>query len=161
MRVAKIQKMDVANGDGFRTSLFVSGCARKCPGCFNAEAQDPGYGYEFTEEVKEKLFAEIANEHCAGLSLLGGDPMSRLSDNRKVVIALCKECKERFPGKTIFMWTGYTIDEVMSDATMKEIVNYVDVIVDGPFVQELKDINLQWRGSSNQKIIYTKDIKHN
>lgn len=159
MRVAKIQRMDVINGDGFRTSMFVSGCSRNCPGCFNKQAQDPNFGYDFTDEVKEKLFKEIENPHCAGLSLLGGDPLSVLSDNRKTVIALCKEFKEKFPGKNIFLWTGYTIDEILKSDEMKEVVKYVDVIIDGPFVESLKDIDLKWRGSSNQNIIYTKDLK--
>lgn len=159
MNVAKILRMDVVNGDGFRVSLFVSGCNRKCKGCFNQQAQDPNYGYEFTDEVKNKIFKELENSHCAGLSLLGGDPMSYLSDNRKVVISLCKEVKEKFPSKSIFMWTGYTIDEVLASDDMRDIVNYVDVIIDGPFVEELKDIDLKWRGSSNQNIVYTKDLK--
>lgn len=159
MKVAKILRMDVINGDGFRTSMFVSGCSRNCLGCFNRQAQDPNFGYDFTDEVKEKLFKEIENPHCAGLSLLGGDPLSVLSDNRKTVIALCKEFKEKFPGKNIFLWTGYTIDEILKSDEMKEVVKYVDVIIDGPFVESLKDINLKWRGSSNQNIIYTKDLK--
>lgn len=159
MKVAKILRMDVINGDGFRTSMFVSGCSRNCLGCFNRQAQDPNFGYDFTDEVKEKLFREIENPHCAGLSLLGGDPLSVLSDNRKTVIALCKEFKEKFPGKNIFLWTGYTIDEILKSDEMKEVVKYVDVIIDGPFVESLKDINLKWRGSSNQNIIYTKDLK--
>lgn len=159
MKVAKIQRMDVINGDGFRTSVFVSGCSRNCPGCFNKQAQDPNFGYDFTDEMKEKLFKEIENPHCAGLSLLGGDPLSVLSDNRKTVIALCKEFKEKFPGKNIFLWTGYTIDEILKSDEMKEVVKYVDVIIDGPFVESLKDIDLKWRGSSNQNIIYTKDLK--
>lgn len=158
MNVAKILRMDVVNGDGFRVSLFVSGCNRKCKGCFNQQAQDPNYGYAFTEEVKNKIFKELENEHCSGLSLLGGDPMSCLSDNRKVVIQLCREVKEKFPNKTIFMWTGYTIEEVLASDDMKDIVKYTDVIIDGPFVEELKDIDLKWRGSSNQKIVYTKDL---
>lgn len=159
MKVAKIQRMDVINGDGFRTSMFVSGCSRNCPGCFNKQAQDPNFGYDFTDEVKEKLFKEIENPHCAGLSLLGGDPLSVLSDNRKTIIALCKEFKEKFPDKNIFLWTGYTIDEILKSDEMKEVVKYVDVIIDGPFVESLKDIDLKWRGSSNQNIIYTKDLK--
>lgn len=161
MNVAKILKMDVVNGDGFRVSLFVSGCNRKCKGCFNQQAQDPNFGYKYDEEVKNKIFKELENDHCSGLSLLGGDPMSYLSDNRKTVIQLCKEVKEKFPNKTIFMWTGYTIEEVLASNDMKDIVKYVDVIIDGPFIEELKDIDLKWRGSSNQKIIYTKDLISN
>lgn len=157
MNVAKIQRMDVVNGNGFRTSLFVSGCRRKCPGCFNPQAQNPDFGYPFTAEVKERLFKEIDNPHCAGLSLLGGDPLSELSDNRKTVIALCKEFKERFPNKDIYLWTGYTIEEVRASDEMKPIELYVDYIIDGPFVEALKDIDLKWRGSSNQRIINVRE----
>ena len=157
MNISKIQKMDVINGDGFRTSVFVSGCKRGCKGCFNKQAQDPNHGYKFTNEVKEKIFLELNNPHCSGLSLLGGDPMSELSDNRKTIISLCKEVKEKYPTKDIFMWTGYTIQEIENSKEMQDILKYVDVIIDGPFIEELKDIELKWRGSSNQNIIYVKE----
>lgn len=161
MNIAKIQKMDVINGDGFRTSVFVSGCCRQCKGCFNQQAQDPNYGYLYNDDIKQKIFKELENIHCAGLSLLGGDPMSKLSDNRKQVISLCKEVKEKFPNKDIFMWTGYTIDEIYNDKYMVDILKYVDVIIDGPYIEELKDIELKWRGSSNQNIIYVKEFLKN
>lgn len=156
MNYASILKCDIANGPGFRTSLFVCGCLRKCPGCFNQEAQDPSYGKAFDEKAKEKLFKEVSMDYCKGLSLLGGDPMSRLGDIRKTIIGLCKEFKERFPDKDIWMWTGYTFEELMEDETARDVFKYVDVVVDGPFIEAEKDLNLAWKGSSNQRVI---DVK--
>ena len=109
MNVATIKKRDIANGVGVRVSLFVSGCTHHCKGCFNQQAQDPKFGKPFDEYAKTKIFAELEKDYCKGLSLLGGDPMSKLSDNRKVVIDFCKEVKEKFPTKDIWMWTGYPL----------------------------------------------------
>ena len=161
MKYAKILKADIANGTGFRVSLFVSGCGRNCKGCFNKIAQDPEYGQPFDESVKKKIFNELDKEHCAGLSLLGGEPMSKFSDNRKQVIAFAKEVKEKYPEKDIWMWSGYTIEEISSDDSMKDILKYIDVLVDGPFIEELKDISLKWKGSSNQRVIFLhNEAKH-
>ena len=153
MNYAKILKADIANGKGFRVSLFVSGCKRNCKGCFNRIAQDSDYGRPFDEEAKQKIFAELDKPWCAGLSLLGGEPMSVLSDNRRQVIAFAKEVKGKYPDKDIWMWSGYTYDEIKGDPETREILDYIDVLVDGPFVEELKDISLEWRGSSNQNLI--------
>ena len=153
MNYASIVKSDIANGEGFRVSLFVTGCLRNCPGCFNKCAQDPAYGKPFDEEAKKKIFAELDEDWCKGLSVLGGEPMSRLSDNRKQVIALCKEVKEKYPNKDIWMWSGYTMEELMSMPDTKDIFKYIDVLVDGPFVQEKKDLSIPFRGSSNQRIL--------
>lgn len=154
MNYVQILTADIINGDGFRVSLFVSGCARGCKGCFNTSAKDPNFGKPFDDKAKQKIFKELEKDWCKGLSLLGGDPMSKLSDNRKVIIDFCKEVKEKFPNKTIYMWTGYLLDEIKNDDLMKDILKYTDVIVDGPFVEELKDSNLVWKGSSNQNILY-------
>ena len=156
MNYASILKCDIANGPGFRTSLFVCGCLRKCPGCFNQEAQNPNYGKIFDEKARGKLFKEMSMEYCKGMSLLGGDPMSKLGDIRKTVIDVCRESKEKFPKKDIWMWTGYTFEELLEDDTAKEVFKYVDVVVDGPFIESLKDVNLVWKGSSNQRVI---DVK--
>lgn len=153
MRYASILKCDTANGTGFRVSLFVSGCARKCPGCFNPEAQDHNFGMRFDEKAKQKIFKELDKPYCKGLSLLGGDPMSKLGDIRKSIIDFCREVKERYPNKDIWMWTGYTYEEMCSDASMQEVLNYIDVLVDGPFDEHLHDASLAFRGSSNQRII--------
>ena len=154
MKYASIIKCDTANGTGFRVSLFVSGCGRKCPNCFNPEAQDPEFGKTFDEKAKKKIFTELEKPYCKGLSLLGGDPMSKLSDNRKVVIEFCKEVKEKYPNKDIWMWSGYTMEELMSMPDTKDIFKYIDVLVDGPFVQEKKDLSIPFRGSSNQRILH-------
>ena len=153
MKYASIIKCDTANGTGFRVSLFVSGCGRKCPNCFNPEAQDPDFGKTFDEKAKKKIFAELEKPYCKGISLLGGDPMSKLSDNRKVVIELCKEVKEKYPNKDIWMWSGYTYQELLSDDTSNEVFKYIDYLVDGPYIEHMKDPSLKFRGSSNQRII--------
>ncbi len=153
MRYASIMRADLANGLGFRVSLFVSGCARNCPGCFNKEAQDPSFGKLFDEDAKQKIFKELEHDWCKGLSLLGGEPLSKLSDNRKTVIELAKEVKEKFPAKDIWAWSGYTLKEIKADDSMKDILKYIDVLVDGPFIEEQKDLSIPFRGSSNQRIL--------
>lgn len=153
MRYGSILKCDTANGTGFRVSLFCSGCKRHCPGCFNQEAQNPDFGKVFDERAKQKIFAELDKPYCKGLSLLGGDPLSVLSDNRQCVISLCKEVKEKYPDKDIWMWTGYTYEELIADETVREGLAYVDYLVDGPFEEEKKDLSLKFCGSSNQRIL--------
>lgn len=153
MNYSKILKADIANGTGFRVSLFVSGCKRNCKGCFNPESHDPNFGKKFDKEVKEKIFAELKKDYCAGLSILGGEPMSVLSDNRKQVIALAKEVKEKFPNKNIWLWSSYTKEEIEKDASMKDILKCIDVLVDGPFELDKKDLSLPFRGSNNQRIL--------
>ena len=153
MNVASVMRADIANGQGFRVSLFVSGCARNCPGCFNQEAQNPDFGKPFDDEVKQKIFKELEHEWCRGVSFLGGEPLSKLSDNRKVVIDLAREVKEKFPSKSVWIWSGYTLEEIQADDSMKDILKYVDVLVDGPFIEEQKDLSIPFRGSRNQRIL--------
>ena len=153
MNYAKIYKADIANWLGFRVSLFVSGCARNCPGCFNQEAQDPTFGKPFDDKAKQKIFKELEHDWCKGLSLLGGEPLSKLSDNRKTVIAFAKEIKAKFPTKDIALWSGYTLEEIQADDSMKDILKYVDVLIDGPFIEEQKDLSIPFRGSRNQRIL--------
>lgn len=153
MHYSSIVRADIANGIGFRVSLFVSGCSRNCPGCFNPEAQNPDFGKPFDDEAKQKIFNELEHEWCKGLSLLGGEPLSKLSDNRKQVIAFAKEVKEKFPDKDQWIWSGYTLEEIQADDTMKDILKYVDVLVDGPFIEEQKDLSIPFRGSRNQRIL--------
>lgn len=153
MNYVSIVRADIANGEGFRVSLFVSGCMRNCPGCFNKQAQDPTFGKFFDDEAKKKIFSELDQEWCHGLSLLGGEPMSQLSDNRKQVIALCREVKEKYPNKDIWMWSGYTMEELKDDPATVDVFKYIDVLVDGPFVEAKKDLSIPFRGSSNQRIL--------
>ena len=154
MNYYKILTHDICNGDGWRVTLYVSGCKRNCPGCFNTCTHDPNVGTLFTEKTKQLIWSELEKSEINGLTLLGGEPLSILSDNRKTIIEFCKETKERFPNKTIWLYTGYTYNEVVNDPTMKDIINYVDIIVDGPFIESLKDTTLEFRGSSNQNIIH-------
>ena len=153
MNYASILKCDTANGTGFRVSLFVCGCGRNCKGCFNPDAQNPNHGKSFDDKAKQKIFAELDKPYCKGLSLLGGEPLSVLSDNRRVILALCKEVKGKYPDKDIWMWTGYKYEELLADDTAKEIFDYIDYVVDGPFVEEMKDLSLRFCGSSNQRIL--------
>ena len=133
--------------------FFVSGCARNCKGCFNKEAQDPEFGKPFDDKAKQKIFKELEHDWCRGVSFLGGEPLSKLSDNRKTVIAFAKEVKEKFPTKDIAIWSGYTLEEIQVDDSMKDILKYVDVLVDGPFIEEQKDLSVPFRGSRNQRIL--------
>ena len=160
MNYSKVVSYDICNGPGWRVSLFVSGCSRNCPGCFNPQTHDPCFGQKFTEETKKMIFSELDKDIISGLSLLGGDPM--YPANRKEIIEFCKEVKEKYPNKDIWMWTGYLLDELIKEPDCKDIFKYVDVVIDGPFKQELKNPELEWKGSSNQIVwkIYKQDDSH-
>ena len=112
MNYSKILRADIANGLGFRVSLWVSGCLRHCKNCFNKEAWNPNYGKLFDEDAKQKIFNELSKDTCDGLSVLGGEPLSICSDNRAYVIDLCKEVKTKFPNKNIWLWTGYLYEDI-------------------------------------------------
>lgn len=147
MNYAAIKNLDIANGPGVRVSLFVSGCRRRCKGCFNSEAWDFEYGQEFTGETLQELVRLLKNEHVAGLSLLGGDPFE--PESREDVYEICKLVKYLYPQKDIWVWTGYLWEEVKDLPVMR----HLDILVDGPFVDELKDLRLPYCGSSNQRVI--------
>ncbi len=157
MHIAEIKKTDIANGEGVRVSLFVSGCTRHCKNCFNAVAWDFGYGRPYTEELKEEIFEAAAPGYIAGLSLLGGDPFE--PPNQRGLLPLLREFRSRFPGKTVWCYTGYTLadgcmaEEHANCEATRELLSLLDVLVDGPFIEEQKDIRLRFRGSSNQRII--------
>lgn len=140
--------MDISNGPGVRVSLFVQGCTFNCKNCFNPETHDFNGGKEFTEDVIEHILDLCDNENVEGLSILGGEPMH--PKNIDGVTELAKRFKARFPKKNLWAWTGYLFDKYLKD---KEIVKYLDVVVDGQYVDELHDFTLQWRGSSNQRVI--------
>lgn len=150
MRYLSILDCDIADGQDIRVTLFVSGCSHHCKGCHNPESWNPNNGKEFTEEVKEKLFNLIDKPYIDGLTLSGGDPL--FCSNRADIEKLCIEFKERFPNKTIWLYTGYKYNEIKH----LEILNYIDVLVDGPYIEEQRDITLPFRGSKNQNIIYIK-----
>ncbi len=160
MNYADIKKADIANGTGVRVSVFVSGCNHKCKNCFNEEAWDFSYGKEFTEVEMEKVLKELDNPYVSGLSLLGGEPLEYR--NQKGLLPLVKKVKEKYPEKDIWCYTGFTFDNDVMDGMCNkweetsELVKYLDVVVDGKFEEEKKDIKLKFRGSSNQRVI---DVK--
>lgn len=160
MNYGEIKNCDIANGEGVRVSLFVSGCTHHCKNCFNAETWDFNYGKPFTKEIEDRLISDLAPGYIDGLSLLGGEPFE--PQNQKVLLPFLKRVKERYPDKTVWCYTGYLFDsELRSESRARceytdEMLSLIDVLVDGEFVQALYDISLQFRGSSNQRII---DVK--
>lgn len=152
MRYAQIRKIDISNGIGIRTSLFVQGCRRQCKGCFNPETWDFEGGKEWNEDAAEEFLSLAGGEHVAGATILGGEPME--PENRQTVKKLMMKLKQRFPEKNIWMYSSYLFEEIME--IDPELLQYLDVLVDGPFVEEEKDLNLRFRGSGNQRIV---DVK--
>lgn len=157
MNYAAIKKHDIANGPGVRVSLFVSGCSHHCPGCFNQETWDFNYGQEFNSDVINEIIQAIEPSFIHGFSLLGGEPFEL--PNQKGVLPLLKEIKTKFPNKDIWCYTGYDYEKdilgKMVDAwpETKEMLSYIDILVDGEFVEAKKDLSLRFRGSSNQRLI--------
>ena len=147
MRYHNITKDDMLNGDGLRVVLWVSGCDHCCEGCHNPVTWDPNGGLEFDAAAREELFEVLAKDYISGVTFSGGDPL--YFANRSDVTELAKEIRERFPEKTIWLYTGFFYEAVQD----LEIMDYVDVVVDGEFVEALKDTQLYWRGSSNQRVI--------
>lgn len=150
MRYNKIRKMDIADGPGVRVSIFLQGCTFNCKNCFNPETHDFKGGEEFTDETIQEVLDLCDKEFITGLSILGGEPMHPL--NIKGTIKLAKAFKERYPDKTIWSWSGFLIDNIVD----KEVLNYLDVLVDGQYVDELHNPTLKWCGSENQRVI---DVK--
>ena len=148
MRYNKIRKMDISNGPGIRVSIFMQGCAFNCKNCFNPETHDFNGGEEFTDKTIERIISLCANENVVGLSVLGGEPMH--PKNIDGTMRLAKAFKEKYPDKTVWAWTGYLFDEYLSD---KEVCRYLDVVVDGQYVEELHNPSLKWKGSANQRVI--------
>ena len=144
------------NGRGIRVSLFVSGCNHACKNCFNAETWNPKYGEKFTEKQEDEIisFFKKYGKTIRGLSLLGGDPT--YPQNIEPLIKFIKKFKTELPDRDIWIWSGFTWEEVMADKKRKDLISLCDVLIDGKYVEDLKDLNLKWRGSSNQRVI---DIK--
>lgn len=154
MNYHDITKDDMRNGDGLRVVLWVSGCEHHCPGCQNPVTWDPDDGLYFDEKAKEELFDLLGRDYISGLTLSGGDPL--YPGNRDEITGLAKEVKERFRDKDIWLYTGYVYDSIKD----LEIMRYVDVVVDGPYLEDLRDVKLHWRGSSNQRVIYLGQEPH-
>jgi len=157
MNYGEIKNFDIANGEGVRVSLFVSGCTHHCKNCFNKETWDFAFGKPFTAETEERLLAALKPDYINGLSLLGGEPFE--PQNQAALLPFLRHVRAQYPEKTIWCYTGYLFDtELLADSRARcaetdEMLSLLDVLVDGEFVQELYNISLQFRGSSNQRII--------
>lgn len=153
MKYAKIRKLDVTNGPGIRTTLFVSGCTHNCKDCFNKEQQDFNYGKEFTKEIEDEFIEYTKARQIKGVNILGGEPMQQVKDN--TLLNLLKRIRIE-TNKPIWLWSGYTLEEILHDEKRLEILKEVDVLIDGRFEADKRDIMLKYRGSSNQRVI---DVK--
>lgn len=156
MNYATIKNCDIANGLGVRVSLFVSGCRHHCKNCFNEVAWDFQYGQKFTEETEDYLLSLLEPEYINGLSILGGEPME--PENQDALLAFVKKVKEQYPQKDVWCYTGFTLEKLVGDSRahtemIKDLLSYIDVLVDGKFVEAKKDITLKFRGSANQRLI--------
>lgn len=158
MNYANIKYYDIANGPGVRTSLFVSGCTHRCPGCFNEVAWDFAYGQPFTKEVRNQIFASCRPDYIAGLSLLGGEPMEPA--NQRELLPFVRNFKALYPDKTVWCYSGYTLEQLLGQEPSRcrceatdPLLALLDVLVDGPFLQAQYDISLRFRGSANQRLL--------
>lgn len=154
MNYSEYYPVDFINGEGLRCTLFVSGCSHGCKGCYNEKTWHPKFGQEYTKELEDRIIADLQNEVQVrrGLSISGGDPMYK--GNVETILNLVKRVRAECPGKDIWMWTGYTLEELKSDGLRAPILEYIDVIVDGRFVESERDLSLKFRGSKNQCIRY-------
>ena len=166
MNYGEIKKNDIANGEGVRTSLFVSGCRHHCKNCFNQNTWDFGFGELFTEETMTEILESCKPDWINGLSILGGEPFE--PENQKVLLPFLIMFKDRYPDKDIWCYSGFTFEEITGKETSRahtdiseELLSLIDVLVDGRFVEELKNISLVFRGSSNQRIINVKKSLEN
>lgn len=163
MNYGEIKKYDIANGPGVRVTLFVSGCRHHCKGCFNAETWDFHYGNPYTEKTEKEILDALNHPYIAGLTLLGGEPFE--PENQRELVKLLKKVREMYPKKNIWSYSGYVYDKDLIPGgrayteVADEMLSYIDVLVDGPFVEDLKDITLQFRGSSNQRILNLREMK--
>ena len=157
MNYATIKNCDIANGPGVRVSLFVSGCSHRCPGCFNREAWDYDFGKPFTQDTIDEILSMLAPSYVKGLTLLGGEPFD--PKNQPAVVELLRQVKAKFPEKSIWAFSGYLFDRDILSGKLgqweitKEYLSYLDVLVDGPFVEAKKNLSLRFRGSENQRLI--------
>lgn len=157
MYYAAIKNCDIANGPGVRVSLFVSGCTHHCKGCFNEVAWDFQYGEPFTQETVNSILKMLSPSHIKGLTILGGEPFE--PENQPAVLELLRQVKKEFPDKSVWAFSGYLMDRDILSGRLgpweitREYLSYLDVLVDGPFILEKKDLSLRFRGSSNQRLI--------
>lgn len=158
MNYCALRTCDVANGPGMRVTLFVSGCTNHCPGCFQPETWDFDYGQPFTDEIQSHILELLAPEYISGLTLLGGDPFE--PSNQRALLPFLRKVKARYPGKTVWAFTGFLLDEELQQdgshprcEVTDELLTYIDILVDGRFVEAQKDVRLKFKGSANQRTI--------
>ena len=160
MHYGEIKSCDIANGSGVRVSLFVSGCTNRCKNCFQPQTWDFGYGEEFTRETEDRIIAMLKKEYLAGLTVLGGEPFE--PQNQRALLPFIKRVRQELPEKNIWAYSGFTVEEMLTDGekpsceVTRELLGLIDILVDGRFIEEQKDISLKFRGSRNQRII---DVK--
>ncbi|MGG7057339.1 anaerobic ribonucleoside-triphosphate reductase activating protein [Clostridium tertium] len=159
MNYAKIRRFDVSNGPGVRTTLFVSGCTNNCEGCFNKDLQDFNYGEIWTEEIENDFIKQVKSPNIVGVNILGGEPMDQIKD--KVLYNLLKRIKDE-TNKSIWIWSGYLYEDIIANKERNNILSYADVLIDGRFELDKRNISLKYRGSSNQRVIdIAKSKKYN
>ena len=158
MYYGELKKCDIANGTGVRVTLFVSGCTNRCPGCFQPQTWDFTYGQPYTTDTQREIIDELQKPYVRGLTVLGGEPFE--PENQRQLVKLLRQVKENYPEKDVWVFSGFTLDgELLREGShprcevTDEMLGYIDVLVDGRFVEELKDISLQFRGSRNQRVI--------
>lgn len=160
MHYGEIKKRDIANGWGVRVSLFVSGCRNACPNCFNRDTWDFKFGAPYTAATEEEIITALAPDYINGLTLLGGEPME--PENQKELLKLTNMVKEKYPNKDIWCFTGFTLEELQSEQSrantefLRPLLSNIDILVDGRYVEALKNISLQFRGSENQRVLNLK-----
>ena len=162
MHVGEVMTADVANGEGMRVSVFVSGCRNHCKGCFQPQTWDFNYGREYTPEIEQFIIDELSKSYYDGITILGGDPME--PDNQEPVLRLLRRIKKELPDKNVWAYTGYVYDRDLVpggkrfvDGVTRELLESIDILIDGRFVEELKNLMLNFRGSGNQRIIKMKE----
>ena len=162
MHVGEVMTADVANGEGMRVSVFVSGCHNHCKGCFQPQTWDFNYGREYTPEIEQFIIDELSKSYYDGITILGGDPME--PENQEPVLRLLRRIKKELPDKNVWAYTGYVYDRDLVpggkrfvDGVTRELLESIDILIDGRFVEELKNLMLNFRGSGNQRIIKMKE----
>ena len=166
MHVGEVMTADVANGEGMRVSVFVSGCRNHCKGCFQPQTWDFNYGREYTPEIEQFIIDELSKSYYDGITILGGDPME--PENQEPVLRLLRRIKKELPDKNVWVYTGYVYDRDLVpggkrfvDGVTRELLESIDILIDGRFVEELKNLMLNFRGSGNQRIIKMKETLEN
>ena len=162
MHVGEVMTADVANGEGMRVSVFVSGCRNHCKGCFQPQTWDFNYGREYTPEIEQFIIDELSKSYYDGITILGGDPME--PENQEPILRLLRRIKKELPDKNVWAYTGYVYDRDLVpggkrfvDGVTRELLESIDILIDGRFVEELKNLMLNFRGSGNQRIIKMKE----